>query len=147
MRMARAWSAVACAAALLAVMPLRAADAVRGGGYVVYYSAVAAADIPASVAASHQLPRTANAVVVDISVMKGLDAARGTPVAARVAGHATTLLGKPLPLRFREVRDAGGMVYYLATLRVTRPDTLRFALRVTPVGAAPIEVDFSRDFP
>lgn len=147
MRMARAWSAVACAAALLAVMPLRAADAVRGGGYVVYYSAVAAADIPASVAASHQLPRTANAVVVDISVMKGPDAARGTPVTARVAGHATTLLGKPLPLRFREVRDADGMVYYLATLRVTRPDTLRFILRVTPAGAAPIEVDFSRDFP
>ena len=57
------------------------------------------------------------------------------------------LLGKPLPLRFREVRDADGMVYYLATQRVTRPDTLRFILRVTPAGAAPIEVDFSRDFP
>lgn len=136
-------------ALLLPFLPLttlHAADAVKAQGYAIYYSAVATDSIPAQVAARHDLRRAADTGVVNISVMRGPDAARGTPVAATVRGAAYTLLGKRIALSFRAVDDAG-MVYYLATLHVPRPDTLRFVLTVTPAGAAPIAVDFNRDFP
>lgn len=136
-------------AALLLFLPLttlHAAEVVKAQGYAVYYSAVATDTIPAQVAARHGLRRAADECVVNISVMRGPDAARGTPVAATVRGAAYTLLGKRIALSFRAVDDAG-MVYYLATLHVPRPDTLRFVLTVTPSHAAPIAVRFNRDFP
>ncbi|MCK9367237.1 MAG: DUF4426 domain-containing protein [Metallibacterium scheffleri] len=136
-------------AVLLLFLPLttlHAADVVKAQGYAIYFSAVATDSIPAQVAARHGLRRAADQGVVNISVMRGPDAARGTPVAATVRGAAYTLLGKRIALNFRAVDDAG-MVYYLAALHIPRPDTLRFVLAVTPAGATPIAVDFSRDFP
>jgi hypothetical protein len=136
-------------AALLLSLPafaLHAADAVKAQGYAIYYSAVATDHIPAQVAARHGLRRAADEGVVNISVLRGPDAAHGTAVAAVVRGAAYTLLGKRIALHFRAVNDPG-MVYYLATLHIPRPDTLRFVLTVTPAGARPIAVDFSRDFP
>jgi hypothetical protein len=130
----------------LPLTTLHAADVVKAHGYAIYYSAVATDSIPAQVAARHGLRRAADEGLINISVMRGPDAARGTPVAAMVRGAAYTLLGKRITLSFRAVDDAG-MVYYLATLRIPRPDTLRFVLTVTPTRTAPIVVDFSRDFP
>lgn len=122
----------------------RAATAIHADGYVVYPAVVDADAVPASVTRRLDLPRGHDWLVVDLSVMRGPDAAHGAPVAAHVQGAATTLLGKRLPLQFRIVRD-DGPPHSLAVVQVTRPDTLRFSLRIAPQGTEPFAVDFTRD--
>lgn len=131
---------------LLGALPSEAqpTDAIHISGYVIYPSIVDADAISAPVARRLALPRGRDWLVVDLSVMRGPNAAHGVPVASRVEGTATTLLGKRLPLQFRIVTD-DGPPHSLAVIQVSRPDTLTFTLRVAPEDAAPFRIDFSRD--
>ena len=131
----------------LAVARGQAADAVRSQGYVVYYSAVTGNTIPPSVALRHGIPDRRDVLVVNISVIKGPDAAQGVAIPARVTGKAVTLLGRTLDMHFHEVRERDGMVYYLALVHAKPPDTLRLDVRVTPPGARTIPVQFDQDVP
>lgn len=118
-------------AALLAAGPLRAEQMQRLGAYQAHYSVVPTLFLKADIADHYDIRRGQDRALLNISVL-GAD---GMPVQADLAGRVTNLLNQAQPLAFREVTE-GNAVYYLAELKHTDQEVLRFAVTVqTPDGA------------
>ena len=135
-------------AALLALSLLPAAaraDSQRSGDFIVYYSAISSTLITPAVARANDLKRGKDIGLINIAVKRGSDPASATPVAATIIGSVRNLSGQSTTLHFRAVREPDA-VYYLAEFPVSGIDTLRFDLRVQPIGGSAIAVVFNRDF-
>ena len=68
---------------------------------------------------------------------------RDTPRAAVVTGTALDLLHHEQTLDFRTIEEASS-VYYIAPLRYTHGDVLRFRIEVRLPDRAPLRVDFQQ---
>jgi hypothetical protein len=122
------------------------------GNYEVLYTVIPSTTLLPEMAAEYQIVRASDQALVNISVRKHLP--DGTDVAQPVTlkGSYSNLI-QPRDLEFREVREQGA-IYYLAQLRFTDHETLRFDLKVTPVMpgdepvpvGAPYSVSFTRKF-
>ena len=135
-------------AALLALILLPGAahaDSQRSGDFIVYYSAISSTLITPAVARANDLGRGRHIGLINIAVKRGRDPASAVPVAATITGSVRNLSDQSTTLHFRAVSEPGA-VYYLAEFPVSGIDTLRFDLRVQPVGGSVIPVAFSRDF-
>lgn len=117
----------------------------RFGDYDVHYIAMNTMDLAPDVAAEYGITRARNRALLNVSVRERTRGDRGDVARrARVSGQSLNLIGQITPLDFREVReerylDADGnerwrAVYYLATVRFTDEDVLRFRLKVRPDG-------------
>jgi hypothetical protein len=122
------------------------------GNYEVLYTVIPSTTLLPQMAAEYQLVRAKDQALVNISVRRHLP--DGTDVAQAVALKGTySDLIQPRNLEFREVREHGA-IYYLAQLRFSDRETLRFDLKITPVMAegesvpvgAPYSVSFTRKF-
>lgn len=58
-------------------------------------------------------------------------------------GHMTNLLGQQQGLKFKEVRE-GTAIYYLATIKYTDREVLRFNIRLTPPEDSTKELKFQQ---
>lgn len=115
---------------------------VRQGDVVVRASAIPTDMLGEAVARQYGIERAPGTVLLLVGARRG-SAEAALP--ARVSATATDLLGKRQAIAMREVRS-GEFVDYAGTARVIAPDTLRFDVEVATEGAAPMSLQFNRDF-
>jgi hypothetical protein len=133
------------ALAALAALPTSAQQH-EAADHSILYSVLPTDQLNAEVARRYGIERSDRRGLLTV-IVRRKDAAAGDPaVAARITGTVQNLLGEPQTLRFEEVRGED-TVDYLATFPLRRPDTLRFALDVTPEGGKAETVQFQREFP
>ncbi len=93
----------------------------------------------APIARRYGLTRGAGRAVVSLSLLRG---GKGL-VAQSLTGEVKNLLSQVQKLEFQEVTE-GDAVYYLAPLRHSDRDTLRFTVTLTPPGAQPQTLRFQQ---
>lgn len=107
-----------------------AAQMVVIGAYEAHYSVVPTMFLTPDVAARYGIIRGRDRALLNVSI---IEPGQG-PVSAGVSGTVQDLLGQRHDLEFREVAE-GEAVYYLAALRFTDGEHLKFAIEVeTPEG-------------
>jgi hypothetical protein len=97
------------------------------GNWEVHYVLIPTTFLNKDVAASYQIDRGRDRALVNISVLDE----QGNPVIAAVTGRVTNLLGQVQSLDFEEVIE-GTAVYYLAEVRHTDREVLRFEVDIVP---------------
>jgi len=103
------------------------------GDYVIHYNAFRSDTISPEVAKQHNLARTSNRVLVNISVLKKDANSNGKPTASKVTGHASNLTGQLKNLEFKEITE-GTAIYYLAEAKISDGEFLKFDVKVIPDG-------------
>lgn len=117
------------------------------GDYIVYYNALSADMLPDSVAKQYGFVHSSRTGLLNIAVQKKSSTPLPQAVSAQITGTATPLLGQALPIRFREIKEDDGTVYYLGEFPVAARDTYRLALSITPAGREqPYELKFSKEY-
>ena len=98
--------------------------------YDAHYVVVNTTFFNEEVAARYGVVRGRDRALVNLSFLDE----SGTPVAVELQGTVKNLLSQEAAMDFREVRD-GPAIYYLAEIRHTDRETLRFRVQVvTPDG-------------
>jgi len=127
-------------ALLVAVCPLANAEQMRRlGSWEVHYVVIRTTFLTPEIAARNNIVRGPDRALLNVSVL-GDD---GKPVAAVLAGTVRNLLEQSSPLEFAEVRE-GDAIYYLAQLRHTDRDTLRFAIDIRPPDGTTQRLEFQQ---
>ncbi len=121
-------------AALAISLNVNAETSKEFGDYVIHYNAFRSDTLEPEVAKSYDIARRNNRVIINIAVLKKVLGTTGNPTAALVEGHASNLTGQLKPLEFREIKDAGA-IYYLAEIKISDGEFLKFDLKVTPEGS------------
>ncbi|MBS0431531.1 MAG: DUF4426 domain-containing protein [Proteobacteria bacterium] len=116
----------------------------RFGDYVVHYSALSTDLLSGAVADQLGVPRSPHQGLVNVTILRD-DGGRESPVAGSVQGNAVDLSGRSMRIRFREMKDSGG-ISWLGTFPVDGSDTFRFELTVTPDGGASHTIVFQQDY-
>ena len=109
------------------------------GDYEVHYIVIPSLFLQAEIAQRHGLRRGEGLSIVNISVLD----AEGKGRACAISGAAKNLLGQLAALEFQEVRE-GDAVYYLADVRHTDQEVLRFNLNIQPTAAKAFELAFQQ---
>ena len=126
---------------LLLALPAWAERKQSFGEYDVHYIAFNSGFLQPDIAAAAGLVRSRSQGVLNISVLKA-----GKPAMAMVSGTVKNLLGQDRPLAFKQLTEGEDAIYYLAQFPFDSRETLRFNLTVQPVGAAPVNVQFTQEF-
>jgi hypothetical protein len=117
------------------------------GDYVVHYNALNTNLIPPQVATAYGIKRSSSRVLLNVTILKKVMGAPGTPVQAEVVASATNLTGQRRDLEIREIKDSEGAVYYLGELPVHNMETFNFVVEATPSGEnQPLTVKFLQQF-
>ena len=120
------------------------------GAYTVHYNVFPSTDLQPQIAADYGLVRAADQMVVNVSVRNRADG-EDRPQAVTLTGTSSDLIQKRA-LDFREIREQGA-IYYIAQVRVSNRETLRFDVKAepqldgspAPVGS-PFVISFTRQF-
>lgn len=133
--------AVAGLALLLALTTAaRAEQKLTIGDFEAHYVVFPSTFLNADIAATYGIRRARDLSIVNLSV---LDAqGQGTP--ATVAGQTKNLLGQLSPLKFREIREENAL-YYIAEVRHTNREVLRFSIAITPPGERTYDLAFQQE--
>ena len=116
------------------------------GDYVVHYNAFRSDVLSPEIAKSYNVTRRNNRIVVNITVLKKVMGTTGKPVEATITGNASNLTGQLKTLEFREIKEDTA-IYYLAELKVSDGEFLKFRLNITPKGEqGPARLQFSKRF-
>ena len=116
------------------------------GDYVVHYNAFRSDTLSPEIAKTYELTRRNNRIIVNITVLKKVMGTPGKPVAATIAGNASNLTGQLKTLEFREIKEDTA-IYYIAELKVSDGEFLKFKLNITPEGEeGPARLQFSKRF-
>jgi hypothetical protein len=116
------------------------------GDYVVHYNAFRSDVLSPEIAKAYELTRRNNRIIINITVLKKVLGTTGKPVPATVAGHASNLTGQLKQLEFREIKDDTA-IYYIAELKVSDGEFLKFKLNITPDGEeGPARLQFNKRF-
>jgi hypothetical protein len=128
-----------CLAAVLLAPAARAEQLKRLGNWDVHYVVVRTSFLKPEIAARHDIVRGPDRALVNISVI-GND---GRPVVATLSGRARNLLEQDTPLEFQEVRE-GEAVYYLAQVKHTDREILRFYIDIRPPDGTVQHLEFQQ---
>lgn len=116
------------------------------GDYVVHYNAFRSDILSPEMAKAYDVTRRNNRIVVNITVLKKVMGTTGKPVEATITGNASNLTGQLKTLEFREIKEDTA-IYYLAELKVSDGEFLKFRLNITPQGEqGPARLQFSKRF-
>jgi len=116
------------------------------GDHVVYFNAIRTDSLTPEVATSYGIVRSANRVLVNISLARVSDEPAGTPVPGAVTVQAANLNGQLKDLTVREIRE-GEAVYYIGDVSVAGDETLVFTVDAIPEGTStPLTLKFQRQF-
>ena len=98
----------------------------RLGEWDVHYVVVPSSFFKDQVAADYDIIRGRDRAVMNLSI---LDSDQN-PVAVALTGTSTNLLGQTSALEFRQINE-GSAIYYLAGIKFTDRETLRFRVALT----------------
>jgi len=124
---------------LLAGLPAQAEQMQKLGKYEVHYVVVPTSFFNPTIAERYDIVRGKDRALMNVSILN----ADQVPVAAQVEGTMTNLLGQQQQLEFTEVRE-GSAVYYLAPIKHTDRETLRFAVQIAVPGDTSHELRFQQ---
>ena len=91
------------------------------------------------IAARYNVTRANDRAIVNLSVIDDND----TALSAEVTGSTINLLSQTAPLQFAEIKE-GEAIYYIAPLRYTDKDVLRFRVTITVSDRAPMNLEFQQ---
>lgn len=130
----------------LSALPVQAEQFVENDQYQVYYSAFNSSMLTPEIAKAHDLMRSRQRAVMNISVLKKMPDGSKKSVMTQVSGYAAALGGSERPLDFKMVTE-GDAIYYLAEFLVGNGEKLNFDIKVKPTPESPeIKVTFSQEF-
>jgi Domain of unknown function (DUF4426) len=117
------------------------------GNYEVHYNAVRTDALPADIARSYGIQRSANRIMLNVTVLhKEAAHAPRKPVEADVKVDAYNLNGQLKNMELRRISE-GEAIYYIGEVSIGGAEILVFDIAVTPAGeAAPLTVKFKREF-
>ena len=116
------------------------------GNYVVHYNAFRSDTLSPEIAKAYELTRRNNRIIVNITVLKKVMNTTGKPVPATISGNASNLTGQLKNLEFREIKEDTA-IYYIAELKVSDGEFLKFKINITPEGEeGPARLQFSKRF-
>lgn len=105
----------------------------------VHYVVVNTLFLQPDVAARYGLVRGKDRAIVNLSVLQH----DGAALLGTVRGVTINLLGQRAPLEFKVTRE-GDAIYYIAELRFTDQDVLRFDLTIDVPDRAPMRLEFQQ---
>ena len=126
-------------AALLVAMSGQAEQMQRFGAWEVHYVVLPSGFLKPDVAARYSIVRGRDRAFVNVSVLD----AQGVPAKVDISGHSKNLLGQQQELAFREATE-GTAVYYLAELKHSNQEILRFKINVIPPGGQKMLLEFQQ---
>ena len=91
------------------------------------------------IAARYNVTRANDRAIVNLSVVDD----SGTAVSAEITGSTVNLLSQTASLEFAEIKE-GDAIYYIAPLRYTDQDVLRFKVNITVPDRAPMNLEFQQ---
>ena len=109
--------------------PALAEQMQRFGAWQFHYIVLPTTFLQPQTAQEYDIVRGKDRALINVSLIHD----EHGPAAAKIAGDYTNLLSQTRPLKFREVRE-GDAIYYLAELKHTDRDILRFAINALPEG-------------
>ena len=116
------------------------------GDFEVHYNAVRTDELTPSVARAYGIQRSANRVLLNVSLLrKGADG-RTTPVDGTVSAAAYNLNGQLKNLEMRRITE-GSSVYFIGEVGISGTEILVFDIDATPSDApGKYSVQFKREF-
>lgn len=116
------------------------------GSYVLHFNAVTTDQIGAQASGEHDIVRSKNRALLNISIMRNQEIGLPAAVAGAVTASATNLTGQLRRLDVREIRE-GDAIYYIAETQIVNAETLIFAVEATPESeTSALTVSFQRQF-
>lgn len=115
------------------------------GAHILYFNAIRTDSLTPEVATNYGIVRSANRVLVNISMAKKAEGSSGIPVPGTVTVQAVNLNGQFKDLTLREIRE-GEAIYYIGDVAIASDETLVFTVEATPEGSSPLSVKFQRQF-
>ena len=109
------------------------------GPWEAHYALVPTSFLKPDIAARYEITRGRDRAMLNISV---LDEA-GNAVAVDITGTVINLLSQRQPIEFREVRE-GPAIYYLAQVKHTDREVLRFEVDITPPDGSDRRLKFQQ---
>jgi hypothetical protein len=123
---------------------LRAEQYETFGDYQIHYIAFSSELLQPEIARQYELERARNRAVLNISVLKTEASGSNKAVSAAVRGSFTNLAQQKQTLNFKRVVE-GDAIYYLASLRFTDQETLKFDIEFQPDTSEPVrKLSFSQ---
>lgn len=122
------------------------------GNYEVLYTVIPSTTLLPEMAAEYHIVRAGDQALVNIALRKHLPDGSDIAQPATIKGTYSDLI-QSKDLQFREVNETGA-TYYLAQLRFTDRETLRFDIKISPLlkngeaapAGTPFTVTFTRKF-
>jgi hypothetical protein len=116
------------------------------GDFEVHYNAVRTDELTAAVARAYGIERSANRVLLNVSLLrKGADG-RATPVDGTVTASAYNLNGQLKNLEIRRITE-GSSVYFIGEVGISGTEILVFDIEAAPLGhSGKYSVQFKREF-
>lgn len=117
------------------------------GDYVLHFNAIPTDTLTPEIASSYSITRSANRVLLNISILKKTEGGPDMPVAGKVNASAVNLNGQAKNLSLREIRE-GEAIYYVGDVAISGEEALVFSIEAQPSDAsgAPLSVRFQRQF-
>lgn len=117
------------------------------GDYVLHFTAIPTNSLTPEIASSYAITRSANRVLLNVSILKKTEGAADVPVAGKVSASAVNLNGQAKNLSVREIRE-GEAIYYVGDVSISGEETLVFSVEAQPADATgvPLSVRFQRQF-
>lgn len=114
------------------------------GDYTVHFSVFNSTFVSPDVAKLYNLTRGNKHALVNISVTKTTSDQTSLGLPAEVSGTATNMIQQQTSLDFKTISE-GEATYYIAALRHTNEELIKFSVDVQPEGVTrPFSVSFSR---
>jgi len=116
------------------------------GDFVVHYNAVRSDELTAAVARAYGIERSANRVLLNVSLLRKEPDGRTTPVDGTVTASARNLNGQLKSLEMRRISE-GPAVYFIGEVGISGTEILVFDINVTPLDRpGAYSVQFKREF-
>lgn len=116
------------------------------GDYELHYNAVRTDLLTPDVARAYGIERSANRVLLNVSLLRKSPDGRTVPVDGRVSAAAHNLNGQVKSLQLRRVTE-GDSVYFIGEVAITGNEILVFDIDATPAEQAEaFQVQFKREF-
>lgn len=131
----------------LMLFPLLArADMQKFGDVDINYSVVTADTLSPQVAKAYGISHSKNRLLLTVVATRTKKQSVPQPIRAEVSAYTVNLAGQLRQIRMRMINE-GRAVYFIGDFGYSSPETLKFTLNVTELGAAtPYKVEFQREF-
>jgi hypothetical protein len=116
------------------------------GDFEVHYNAVRTDELTAAVARAYGIERSANRVMLNVSLLRKDADGRTTPVDGTVTASAYNLNGQLKSLEMRRITE-GTSVYFIGEVGISGTEILVFDIDATPLDRpGKYSVQFKREF-